>query len=387
MQITPFTRRDVVPIESGTAPLVPAPAPESLALDATTIELLATAQRALGQLKGTVRSIDPHIARYQISWPRIFREARASRRLAETEGDPHYEGPPPRTFALLEDRNYALALNVGAGLLEKHRVDRLLLEKLLSILSHGDRASQAGETRLSQLRTVQSVIGAHGLRDTRAAPPPAAIVPCLDDLEEYIHPAAPSAAVPQLVRVALAHYQFMAIQPFAHGNGRLGRLLIPLLLCAYGRIDRPAVGLSARIERERDRYGDVLLRASHAGDFLPWVAFFLEAIAESAHAAIASADALAAVQREYREKLSSLGASLLLFKLVDALFKREWTTVEDAAELLEVTPGAASANLRKLVEAGILVEVKEKHRRRRFVAEAIRAAADVDGTTSPDEQT
>jgi len=122
-----------------------------------------------------------------------------------------------------------------------------------------------------------------------------------------------------------------------------------------------------------------MLRVSMTGDFLAWVSFFLDAIGESAHAASSRAQALVSLRRDYRARLSSARSSALLLKLVDALFSLPAMTIGEAAKLLDVTPAAASANIRKLVDAHILEEVTGRRREQRYLARELIAAAHPDG--------
>jgi Fic family protein len=98
--------------------------------------------------------------------------------------------------------------------------------------------------------------------------------------------------LPLLVRSAFIHYQFETIHPFRDGNGRVGRLLIPLLLCSYDKLEAPALYLSAHLERRRSEYTDLMLNVSRTGDFHTWVRFFLESVESSALESITRAEAL-----------------------------------------------------------------------------------------------
>jgi Fic family protein len=153
--------------------------------------------------------------------------------------------------------------------------------------------------------------------------------------------------------------------------GRVGRLLIPLLLRAYERIETPALYLSPHLERHRKQYTDLLLRVSQTGDYLSWVRFFLEAVKGSALESVTRAEALLALRDRYRQRLHSARSSALLLELVDQLFVRPSMSIGLAGDLLEVTPASAAANLRKLVDAEILVEVSGRKRDQRFVAREI----------------
>jgi Fic family protein len=390
MQASDFTAKapgKLVPTERGAVAFVPDPAPEVLELDAAAVRSLTTAERELGHLTGMLRGMGTDLNVHLLSRPLLRREAIASSRiegtvttpeqlvLLEVEGgDATASGTVSETREVL---NYMKALDHGFARLSELPVCVRLIKELHAILMRGVRGD---EERPGELRTVQNFIGS--TRDIREArfvpPPPTALEGCLRDLERTIHPEADS-ALPPLVRLALIHYQFETIHPFRDGNGRVGRLLIPLILCAYERLDGPSLYLSPYFERRRSEYADLMLRVSMTGDFLAWVRFFLDAIAKSALAASTRTKALVSLRRDYRARLSSARSSALLLKLVDALFRLPAMTIGDAAKLLEVTPAAASANLRKLVDAHILEEVTGRRREQRYLARELIAAAHADG--------
>ena len=151
---------------------------------------------------------------------------------------------------------------------------------------------------------------------------------------------------------------------------------MPLLLCSYERLEGPTLYLSPYFERHRTQYTDLLLRVSQTGDFGSWVRFFLEAVDASASESIKRAESLLQLREDYRQRLQGIRASAALLALVDGLFERPSVSLAHAATLLGgVTPASASANVRKLVEAGILREVTGRKRDQRFVAnEIIRVA-------------
>ena len=159
--------------------------------------------------------------------------------------------------------------------------------------------------------------------------------------------------LPHLVRLAIIHYQFETIHPFRDGNGRVGRLLIPLLLCNYEKLDTPALYMSPYLEQRRSEYTDRMLQVSQVGDFPAWVRFFLEAVEGSALESISRAEALLKLREDYHRRLQSARSSALLAKLVDALFERPSISIAAASKLLGITYAPASANVKKLVEARI----------------------------------
>lgn len=362
---------------------VPSPAPRQLDLDPPTIRALAAAERALGQLTGTLRAAGRQVNPHLISAPLLRREAISSSRIEGTIATPEQlllleveaQIETAQRSTELADAtqtqevlNYIHALNHGFARLSEIPVCQRLIRELHEILMRGVRGDAE---RPGELRDVQNFIGSsRDIREARFVPPPVSeLQRCLNELEEFLHEG--DDALPHLVRLALVHYQFETVHPFRDGNGRVGRLLIPLLLCTYERIDKPALYLSPHLERHRNQYTDLLLRVSQTGDYLSWVRFFLEAVCGSALESVTRAEALLALRESYRARLQSARSSALLLRLLDNLFERPSTSIGVAGQVMQVTPAAAAANLRKLVDAKILVEVTGRRRDQRFVAPEI----------------
>jgi Fic family protein len=185
------------------------------------------------------------------------------------------------------------------------------------------------------------------------------------------------------VRLALLHDQFEAIHPFLDGNGRVGRLLIPLLLCEHRRLPSPLLCLSAFFERRREEYYARLLAVSQRGEWESWIAFFSEGLAAQSVDAVRRAARLRALREEYGRRLQTARSSALFLKLADALFQHPALTVATAARRLEVTPAAASKNVSTLVQAGIVEEATGRTRNRVFVAREIVRAMEEDLPAEP----
>jgi Fic family protein len=186
--------------------------------------------------------------------------------------------------------------------------------------------------------------------------------------------------LPLVIRLALVHYQFEAIHPFLDGNGRIGRLLITLLLSAEKALPQPMLYLSAYFERNRTEYYRHLLAVSQGGCWTEWVSFFLRGVTEQAHDAIRRSEKLLRLWQSYRSKLQSARSSALPLKLVDHLFSQPYLTVGQAKDLLDVTHRAADLNVKKLVEAGILHEEPLQIYNRVFVARGVMAVLEANET-------
>jgi len=222
-----------------------------------------------------------------------------------------------------------------------------------------------------EFRRSQNWIGPEGctLMDATYVPPPVEEMgKALGQFEAYLH--APS-EVPLLIRLAGIHYQFEAIHPFLDGNGRIGRLLITLLLCEEGALSEPLLYLSAYFERNRSEYYRLLLAVSQAGKWVDWISFFLCGVAEQSRDALARSGRLLNLWQDYRGEFQSARSSALQLRLVDQLFAYPAITATQAAKLLKVTHRSAQLNIDKLIRKGILKEVTGKQRNRVFVAPQI----------------
>lgn len=219
-----------------------------------------------------------------------------------------------------------------------------------------------------EFRNEQNYIGRRGqsIYNARFVPPPVhEVQPAMADLERYIieqHP------IPFLIKLALAHYQFETIHPFKDGNGRVGRLLITLLLCERAYLPAPLLYLSAYFERHRDEYVDGLLGVSQRGAWVEWVTFFLRGVAEQSRDAIQRSQRLFALQQSYRQRLHQVRGTAPQFQLVDELFATPVTTMARARQMLHMTARGAQLTIDKLEEIGILREMTGRQRNRVYAA-------------------
>lgn len=166
----------------------------------------------------------------------------------------------------------------------------------------------------------------------------------------------------------MIHYQFEAIHPFEDGNGRIGRLLLPLILCEKKLLPQPLLHLSAFFEMYRQEYFDHLLHVSQRGSWQDWIQFFLRAIYDQARDAAERSRQLLDLRQRFQEKVRAKRASALAGHLVDHLFKSPAITVPLARELLKVTYPSANLTVQKVVEAGILHEISGHKRNRVWLA-------------------
>jgi Fic family protein len=194
------------------------------------------------------------------------------------------------------------------------------------------------------------------------------MVECLSSLEKYLHA---RSDLPVLVRLAMVHYQFEAIHPFLDGNGRIGRLLITLLLTIEDVLPAPLLYLSVYFEKNRPAYYRGLLRVSQHGEWIEWAEFFLRGVAEQSSDATRRAERLLTMREQFRERLLGKKGGVSALRLADELFARPAISVGQAATALGVTVRAGQLSVDKLVDAGILRESTGRRRNRVFVAEEI----------------
>lgn len=267
---------------------------------------------------------------------------------------------------LKEVCNYLDALEYARAELANPRglpISLRLLKQTHKRLMQGVRgaAKQPGH-----FRTSQNWIG--GARPGNAAfvpPPPDKLTDCLDSLEKYIHK---GNDLPQLVRIGLVHVQFETIHPFLDGNGRLGRLLIALLLEQWRLLSSPLLYISVYFKRNREEYYDRLASIRKDGDWEGWTLFFLEGVASMGREATVTAEELFKLLE--RDRLTLLGAtnsSVSGLRLLDQLASHPYMTLSRAVQVLGTSKPTATKAMSLLAENGILREMDTEKRPRTFV--------------------
>ena len=196
-------------------------------------------------------------------------------------------------------------------------------------------------------------------------PPPKEIPAASTALERYVHE---PTGHPPLVDIALVHYQFETIHPFLDGNGRIGRLLITLMLIERDLLPEPLLYLSAYFERHRAAYYDHLLAVSQRGAWEDWLTFFFTGVTTEARDAARRAGRLFELRETYRERFQREGARASLLATVDHLFARPVTDISETARALDFTFEAARRLVNSLEAEGVLEEITGRRRNRVYAA-------------------
>jgi Fic family protein len=348
----------------------PNPLPPDLDWSPSLISKLSLADQMLGRLSGEARRLpNPHI----FIRPFIRREAVLSSRIEGTqatlgellaaEAGAHVERSPDD---LREVGNYVAALEHGLRRLEDLPVSLRLVRELHAQLMAGVRGEIAtpGEFRRSQ-----NWIGRPGCTLKEASfvpPPPDALLEHLSQWESFIH----DTEFPLLITCALMHYQFEAIHPFLDGNGRLGRLLITLLLCERKALPGPFLYLSAFFEASRREYYDHLRAVSNEADWTGWLDYFLNGVIRQSEDALSRAERLNALIEQWQARVAGRSPAAT-HQLAGMLAGNPFITARKAEESLGVAFNTANKAIALLEEQGILQKVGEAQRGRVYVARAL----------------
>lgn len=275
------------------------------------------------------------------------------------------EAPGVPLDDVVEVSNYVAALDHGLARLRAGfpLSNRLICEIHAELLARGRGSGKDP----GAFRRSQNWIG--GSRPGSAAfiPPPHTAVPdCMGALERFLH--ADDDGLPQLVRAGLAHVQFETIHPFLDGNGRVGRLLITLLLCQAGILHEPLLYLSLYLKQRRAEYYALLDRVRRDGDWDAWLAFFLEGVRVTAEGAVETAQRVATMFRDDRAKLEPTGRRAgSALRVHEALKARPILSLPAIRDRTGLSFPAVSSAIDLLAEIGMVRELTGKRRNRLFV--------------------
>lgn len=331
---------------------LPAPLPRELELKPATVLALSEADAALGLLNGLGKLIaDPEV----LLGPFLTREALASSRIEGTNASLsevlRAEGTDDaqRSDDVAEVDRYLAATRLGMRLSETLPLSQRLIVQLHAELLTGVRGD---DKRPGELRSTPVWVGAASDTPDKArfVPPlPEHLPGLLSDWEFFVNE--PS-SLPVLVRCALMHYQFETIHPFLDGNGRIGRLLIGLMLTAEGRLSRPLLYLSGYLEAHRSDYYERLQGVREEGDVDAWLQFFFRAVKSQADDAVARASSLVELRERFQTQCR-LDRSRVS-ALVPLLFTNPFITVDRARRAVGGTGQGARNLIDKAVDYGWL---------------------------------
>lgn len=319
--------------------------------------LLEDATRALGELNAftmIVPNVDIFIQMH------ITKEANTSSKIegTKTEIDEVLQSKeqinPEKRDDWQEVRNYIDAMNNALKELDTLPISNRLIKNIHAVLLNSVR----GETKQpGEFRQSQNWIGGANLATAYFIPPHHELIADLmGDLEKFLHNE--EIYVPHLIKIAIAHYQFETIHPFLDGNGRIGRLLIPLYLVSNGLLNKPALYLSDFIERNKSLYYESLTFVRTQNNLAAWLKFFLTAVIETAKNGVETFKQILVLKQELDLVIVSFGKKSQNAKaLIDFLYQQPIISSTDIVEPLKISKPTANLLLNDFVEKGLLVEV------------------------------
>lgn len=253
--------------------------------------------------------------------------------------------------------NYVTALMHAVDLMKQLPICHRLIKETHAKLLSGLPLGRGGNKRPGEYKQDQNWIGGLTPKDARfVPPPPAETQTAMDAMEAFIN-RPDSTELPPLLEAALVHYQFETIHPFADGNGRVGRILIPLLLMSRELISTPVFYPSASLEGRKDEYIDRMFSVSSKGEWTEWLRFFLEICSDTCLNSVAIIDRMLTLQLDYREKAMASFRSNNVLILIDQLFSTPVVSTPVVRDLLGVTHRAARMTIAKLEQIGVLEKI------------------------------
>ncbi|MEM3486128.1 MAG: Fic family protein [Candidatus Methanomethyliaceae archaeon] len=381
-----------------TAHFVPNDLPQTLTFSSRVINLLSKADRVIGELNGISGHIDnPHLI------TRLFtrKEAVMSSRIEGTqtnfrdlliyefrqkllfEADTDHTPRSTHDSAASDARevmNYVFALDEGLNKLQTFPISLRLIKDLHRRLLSGVRGGQANP---GEFRHTTVWIGHPGstIDEARFVPPPSDVL--LDVLDTFERSIYRNDELPPLIKIAMLHQYFETIHPFLDGNGRIGRLLISLLMQSNGLLSQPLLYMSGYFESHREQYYDLLLDVSKTSNWMLWLEFFLTGVEYQGRDAIERARRLDTLRRTYHEMFDRPRTPAGLDRTIDDLFATPIINAQSVMAARNITWPMASEYIRRLVDAGILEPLDPSRRRYRlFVATGIMEAVEAANSLS-----
>lgn len=335
--------------------------------DKRILPLLEEAIRLVGELNAysfLVPDVDFFIQMH------VKNEALKSSRIegTRTEMDevilPEEEIMPEKRDDWSEVQNYIKAINYSIAQLNEIPLSMRLLEKSHEILLSGVRGK---ERQPGQVRTTQNWIGGSSIKTASFIPPhPDDMRASLTDLELFWHNK--KINMPNLIKIAISHYQFETIHPFNDGNGRIGRMLITLHLIELGILQKPTLYLSDYFERNKGAYYDALTFVRDHNDMDQWIIFFLSAVIETAKKSKNTFRKIISLRGVYEQRIIKNGRKIKLINdLLLRLFSNPAIRVSDVSNLLGKSISTSNNLIKEMERIGILKEITGFSRNRIFI--------------------
>ncbi len=331
------------------------------------MQLLSQADRELGRLdmySNYIPNIDLFISMH------VLKEATQSSKIEGTQTNMEdalldkEDVPLDKRDDWEEVQNYINAMDAAIKALEDLPFSSRLIRETHRVLMQGVRGSkkQPGE-----FRTSQNWIGGASINDAIFVPPVhSSIQELMSDIENFVHDE--NKYFPELLKVALVHYQFETIHPFLDGNGRVGRLMITLYLVSKGILRKPILYLSDFLERNRTHYYDNLMRAREKNDLNQWFKFFLVGLIETAKNGIKTFDNILGLQKQVDEKIQTLGGRAAnAQKIVNYLYQKPIINAERVSAIADISLPSSYTLIKELEKLGILKEVTGGQRKKVYV--------------------
>ncbi len=377
MQRSEFTKNasgEVIKTRQGYWAFVPKALPPRIHWTDTLMGISSKADRSLARL-AEVGNAFP--APHAVAQPFMRKEAVYSSQIEGTHTSLQqlfsYEAGQLSLFRDMQNahevQNYVKAIDFGLERLKNLPLSMRLIREMHTVLMQGVRGESMAP---GEVRQSQNWIGRAGatIETARYAPPPVEEMQiCLADLEKYMHA---KSELPPLLRIGMIHYQFEAIHPFLDGNGRLGRLLVTLLLVAWGLLFQPLLSLSSFIEERRQEYYERLLAVSQRGEWEEWLRFFLQGVHQQAEDTSRRILYLQTLRKQYHTMLAGESKRANLEKVVDYLISTPITSIKQAQESLQLGSFTTIERyFEKMVKLGILKETTGRARKRIYRSDAI----------------
>lgn len=263
------------------------------------------------------------------------------------------------TLEAIEVNNYTRALSWAVAELNRMPISVRTLKSAHGILLEQVGKARGQDKRPGEFARDQNMIGGASIQTARfIPPPPSETIESMSDLERFINREGKQPAR-ALIDIALVHYQFETIHPFADGNGRVGRMLISLMAISEQLLEMPVLYMSPELERRKDDYIDLMYDVSSKGAWDAYLNFFLSIVTESCKRTIQTVQRVLDLQKRYHRKAREISRSNNMNATIDLLFESPVIQPRDIMSKTGITDAAARSLLRQLTEAGILTEVPQ----------------------------